>query len=443
MSWKKVKLGDFLTVRENRYKPNDPAIDGLKRIHKIDFSGLIFLSDKDSNTDMILVKKGDLVISGINVEKGAMSVYQGDNDIAATIHYSSYQYDPLKIDIGFLKNFLRSTEFRNAIKEQVPGGIKTEIKPKHFLGLHVDIPDTIKEQKSIVASLQTKNSSIKNLDNELIHQLDLVKKLRKQLLQEAMQGKLIQQDPKDEPAAVLLKKIKAEKEQLINEKKLKKEKLLLPIKHEEIPFEIPNGWEWCHLSELITCGPTNGYSPQPSKLNYGVKCLTLSATTTGKFNGNFYKYTDVKIDPKSPLWLTNGDILIQRGNSLDFVGIAALYDNSPMTYIYPDLMIKIRVSAFTNSEYIHKCLITPYGRSYFQKNAFGSQKSMPKIKQDVINKMAIPLPPVMEQIRIVQKIDQLMKYCDELELSVLRSKVQNEKLLRSVLKEVLQGETAA
>ena len=67
MSWKKVKLGDFLKVRENRYKPNDKAISDLKRIDKIDFSGEIYISDKPSNTDMILIKKGDLVISGINV----------------------------------------------------------------------------------------------------------------------------------------------------------------------------------------------------------------------------------------------------------------------------------------------------------------------------------------------------------------------------------------
>ena len=107
MSWQKVKLGTFLKVRENRFKPNDKAIAKLKRIDKIDFSGNIYISDKPSNTDMILVKKGDLVISGINVQKGAMSVYQGDEDVTATIHYSSYEFDTTKIDIEFLKFFLK------------------------------------------------------------------------------------------------------------------------------------------------------------------------------------------------------------------------------------------------------------------------------------------------------------------------------------------------
>jgi len=78
MSWENVKLGQFLKVRENRFKPNDKDISDLKRIDKIDFSGEIFISEKPSNTDMILIKKGDLVISGINVEKGAMAIYTGN-----------------------------------------------------------------------------------------------------------------------------------------------------------------------------------------------------------------------------------------------------------------------------------------------------------------------------------------------------------------------------
>jgi len=88
MSWKKVRLGKFLNVRPGKYKPTDPAIAGLKRVDKIDFSGRLHLSDKGSNTDMILVKQGDLLISGINVAKGAVIVYEGSEDIIATVHYS-------------------------------------------------------------------------------------------------------------------------------------------------------------------------------------------------------------------------------------------------------------------------------------------------------------------------------------------------------------------
>ena len=89
-NWKKIKISSFLKERESRIKPLEANRMNLRRLNKIDFSGEIHLTDKPTNTDMILIKKGDLVISGINVEKGAVSVYQGKEDILATIHYSAY-----------------------------------------------------------------------------------------------------------------------------------------------------------------------------------------------------------------------------------------------------------------------------------------------------------------------------------------------------------------
>lgn len=441
MSWEVVKMQSFLTERKGRYKPNDEEISGLQRIEKIDFSGNIFLSDKASKTNMILVKRGDLVISGINVEKGAMSVYYGDTDVKATIHYSSYEYDKEKIDISFLKHFLKSPEFVEALKEQVPGGIKTEIKPKHILPLKVFIPTDIEEQKEVVRLLKQKNKIIETQSVELTHQLDLVKKLRQAFLREAMQGTLVEQNEADEPASELLAKIQAEKEQLIKDKKIKKQKPLPPITEEEIPFEIPENWVWCRLGEIINFGPSNGFSPRENKKGDGIKCLTLTATTYGVFNGNYYKYVDEKIHEDSYLWVKENDILLQRGNSIDFVGIAALCENIDDKYIYPDLMIKIRVGKCVYPKFIHQLLISPYWRSYFQDNASGAQKSMPKINQTVVINTPIPLPPLSEQKRIVAKLDTLMAYCDGLEESIKNSQVQNEMLLGQVLKEALEPET--
>lgn len=133
--WQKTQISEFLTERAGRYKPNDPTVAKLKRLAKIDFSGRMHFSDKSSKTDMIIAKKGDLVISGINVAKGGLSVYEGEDDITATIHYSSYQFDDKKIDVEYFKRFLKSPKFIQLLKDQVKGGIKTEIKPKHLLSL--------------------------------------------------------------------------------------------------------------------------------------------------------------------------------------------------------------------------------------------------------------------------------------------------------------------
>lgn len=440
MSWKQVKIGDFLKVRDTRFKPKDKAISKLKRIDKIDFTGRIFISDKPSNTDMILVKKGDLVISGINVEKGAMCVYEGEEDITATIHYSAYQFNDNKIDIEFLKFFLRSAEFKSALKKQVPGGIKTEIKPKHLLPLLVKIPTEINHQKQIVQQLKKQNSKLNSISEQFRHQQSLLKQLRQAYLKEAMQGKLVSQNPSDEPACDLLKKIKAEKEKLVEEKKLKKEKELPPITEEEVPFAIPDSWVWCRLGEIISFGPSNGYSPKESKTETGIKCLTLTATTSGNFKEQYFKFVDERIPHDSYLWLQAGDILIQRGNSIDYVGIAALYEGASHNFIYPDLMIKIQLPSAIDSKFVHKALVCPFNRNYFTSKAFGAQKSMPKINQGVVINTLIPLPPLPEQRRIVQKLEELMSNCDELETSIQRSRHFNEKLLQQILKEALRKE---
>lgn len=438
MSWGTVKLSDFLRVRDDRFKPNGLAIEGLKRVDKIDFSGQIYLSNSPSKTDMILIKPGDLLISGINVYKGAVAVYEGAEDVAATIHYSSYEYDKKKIDVEFLKLFLKSPEFLDAIKEQVPGGIKTEIKPKHFLPLEVVIPD-LKGQREVLESFSKVEATQSNLTAELTHQLDFVKQLRQSFLREAMQGKLVPQDPKDEPASKLLQKIKAEKEKLIKEKKIKKDKPLQEIKPEEIPFGTPDNWAWCRLGEIITFGPSNGFSPKGSGNEKGIKCLTLTATTSGFFKENYFKFVDELVEADSYLWLRPGDILLQRGNSLDYVGIAALYNGKANEFIYPDLMIKIRASQDVNSHFLHWALISPFNRIYFQTMASGAQKSMPKITQEVVTNALIPLPPLSEQHRIVAKLEQLMYLCDDLEQSIRQSKEQTNMLLQAALREALKG----
>jgi len=419
MSWKKVKLGDFLKVRDNRYKPNAEAIANLKRIDKIDFSGEIFVSYKHSNTDMILVKKGDLVISGINVEKGAMAVYTGEEDLTATIHYSSYIFEENKIDIDFLKSFLKSIEFKNALKEQVPGGIKTEIKPKHLLSLIIEIPEDVKDQREIVKILQSRNSKVDFISSEIAYQITLVKKLRQQLLQDAVQGNLVEQNQQDDPASELLKKIKAEKAKLFSDKKLKKEKELPPIKHNDIPFEIPDNWVWCRLGEIsINLDgqriPVSQSERERKEKKYdyygasGVIDKIDNYTHDGKFlligedGANLIaKSTPIAFIAEGKFWVNN------HAHVLDFIDDVMIYY---MTYCLNSIDIK------------------PYITGGFQ----------PKLNQGNLNSILIPLPPITEQKLIVQKLDELMKYCNDLEESIKQSESENEKLLQQVLREALR-----
>lgn len=232
--WKTVPISTFLKERKDRFKPLKANELNQKRLYKIDFSGNIhILDDKTTNTNMILIKKGDLVISGINVEKGAVAVYEGKEDLLATIHYSSYEFDNSKIDIGYFKWFLKSKQFKDIVNSQIRGGIKTELKPKKFLPLEIPLPDLPTQIKirDKINNVVNEIMELRNLDesNE-----EFIDKLRQSILQEAVSGKLVPQNPNEEPAAELLKKIKAEKEKLVKEKKIKRDKPMPPISKEEI-----------------------------------------------------------------------------------------------------------------------------------------------------------------------------------------------------------------
>ena len=437
-----TKIGQFLTEREGRYYPTDSAVKSLKRLNKIDFSGEIHLSDKGSKTDMIIVEPGDLVISGINVSKGAIAVYHGEGPITATIHYSSYSFDEGKIDIEYFKRFVKSQSFVRALKEQVKGGIKTEIKPKHFLPLEINLPDII-SQKKIVLFFNKVEDEIDELSGEIIHQRTYLIKLRQQLLQEAIEGKLSVEWRKQNPelisggnhASKLIERIKAEKELLIKDRKIKKDKFLSLIADEEKPFALPEGWSWCRLGEIIYDSPRNGYSPKEVPFETSTKSLKLGATTYGVFNRNEYKYIADNISKESVFWLEPGDILIQRSNSIDYVGVSAIYTGDSKEFIYPDLMMKIRVARPLSVGLLHLFLSSPETRGYFRAKAKGSQQTMPKINQGVVLDTLIPLPPLAEQRAIVERVGKFTDMIDDLERQVTKRKDQSKMLTQSVLSE--------
>jgi len=436
MRWVKMKLGDVIKNREGRYKPNGPTIAGLKRIDKINFSGQIFLSDKSSNTDMILIKKGDLVISGINVEKGALAVYEGEEDILATIHYSSYIFDTDKIDIDFLKVFLRSPDFIQLLKEQVPGGIKTEIKPKHILPLEVYFPETTKEQKAIALHFFEKEAKFNQLNEHISYQLTQLDNLNQAILQEAVQGKLGKQDPKDEPASELLKRIKAEKA-----KSGKKEKPLPPIKPEEIPFEIPENWVWCRLGEIAK-QINDGTHHTPKYVKEGVPFLSIKDISGGKIDFSNTKF----ITKEEHLELIKrcnperNDILFCRIGTL---GRPSIIETDIEFSIFVSLgLIKTYFNIY-EVRYLKYLLESPLLYYQYQKiKADGIHT--PKLNLRDVPNLLIPLPPLSEQKRIVAEIEKQLANTKQLKEHIIANQHATEQLLKALLHqafEVRESET--
>lgn len=435
---KTVKIATFLKERKSKFKPSEANNSGLQRIAKINFDGNIYLAPIQTNTDMILVKNGDLIISGINVEKGALAIYQGEKDVLASIHYSAYEFDKTQIDIRYLKWFLKSKIFKNLLQEQAGSGIKKEIKSKHLLPIEIELP-TLDLQKKIADKILSVDRDIISVNDEISKQEKYISSLHQSILQQAVEGKLCAQNPDDEPASVLLKKIKAEKEKLIAEKKIKKQKDLSPITEKEKPFDLPEGWVWCRLDDILLQLPRNGFSPNRVDYKTNTRVLTLTATTKGILDLNQYKYVEDKIADASYLWLSSNDILVQRSNSIEYVGIACLCDQHMAGYIYPDLMMKLQCVTQVDVKYVLDYLHCGRTRNYFREKAKGTSNTMKKITQGIIANSIIPLPPLAEQQRIVEKVDSLMTFCNELKKEVSSAKEYASQLMQAVLQEAFSS----
>lgn len=244
--------------------------------------------------------------------------------------------------------------------------------------------------------------------------LDLygIKKLRELILELAVRGKLVPQDPNDEPASVLLERIAAEKAQLVKEKKIKKPKVLPDITEEDIPFKLPKGWSWGRVNELSK-QVTDGVHHTPKYIEKGVPFISVK-----DIDGETISFDDCKYISQEQHTEINqrcnpefGDVLLCRIGTL---GRATIVD----TYKPFSLFVSVGLLKFFNeyllSTYLHRVFHSPLLlRQYDQIKAGGSHTN--KLNLGDIPKLWLPIAPIEEQHRIIAKVDELMALCDQLE----------------------------
>ena len=267
--------------------------------------------------------------------------------------------------------------------------------------------------------------------SELYSVKENVAELRKGILQLAVMGKLVPQDPNDEAVEILLSRIYHERKAL----KLQKEKGAIQFE-KSLKYDIPQSWRYEPLDKILVFGPTNGFSPKAVDYETPVRSLTLSATTSGIFKGEHSKFISNSIPLDSELWLRDGDILVQRGNTLEYVGVPAVYRGEPHRFIYPDLMMKIRVSSEIDTNFIHIAMSSEPSRNFLRSHASGTSGTMPKINQTTLKSLLIPIPPLAEQRRIVAKVDQLIAFCNNLEKQIDNANSKQTNLLNAVMAKI-------
>jgi type I restriction enzyme, S subunit len=266
---------------------------------------------------------------------------------------------------------------------------------------------------------------------ELYSVKENVVELRKTILQLAVMGKLVQQDPNDEPASELLRSIELEKQRLVKEGKIKPSKPSPDINLKEVPYDLPNGWKWANLQDVLAL-VTDGDRQAPPKSDTGIPFLVIGNLNTGKVtleNCRFVpdNYSESLDWGRKP---ATNDILYTVTGSY---GIPTFID-SDLEFCVQRHVAILKSTKSSPVEYILHLLKSSYALKYATSVATGiAQKTVPLTG---LRKMLIAVPPLAEQRRIVEKIDRLMGMCDRLEESIESGKGKQTDFLNALMSQV-------
>ena len=283
------------------------------------------------------------------------------------------------------------------------------------------------------------------------------KQLKNSILQWAIQGKLVPQDPNDEPASVLLDKIRQEKERLIKEKKIKRDKNASIIYRgednsyyekmlatgevkcidEEVPFEIPKGWEWERWGN-ISQSIQYGYNA-PALEHGAIKMVRISDIQENCVFWDNVPYCQIEENDIDTYLLKVNDILFARTGGT--VGKSFLVEEVPERAIYAGYLIRTRYSSLLNSRYMKLFMES---QLYWEQLKNGTiATAQPNCNGKTLAKMLLPIPPTKEQDRIVGKLTQLSSFLNNYTLYQERLNLLNEEikeqLKKSILQEAIQG----
>ena len=295
--------------------------------------------------------------------------------------------------------------------------ISKEIIYKQFFPL-----PPLKEQERIVKKIDELMALCDKLEQEeeklLALDKNFMENLPKSILQYAVEGKLVMQDIHDEPASILYEKIIAEKENLIKQGKIKKEKPLPPITDDDIPYDIPENWKWVRLGEV--CDVIQGTSYNKSDMTQNKQDVRIIR------GGNIKNYNINLLDDdiyikqiysNSEKQIYKNDIVIVASTgSKTILGNASFSStNYNNTQIGAFLRI-IRTRIASLFPYLKIIFMTQYYMDYIKINSNGI--GINNIKNNTLNNLQIPLPPLKEQERIIKKVDELLIYCEKLKNTV-------------------------
>ncbi|AWG79852.1 MULTISPECIES: restriction endonuclease subunit S [Vibrio harveyi group] len=259
-----------------------------------------------------------------------------------------------------------------------------------------------------------------------------IDQLKQTILQLAVMGKLVPQDPSDEPAAELLKRIAEEKAQLVKEKKIKKQKALPPISEDEKPFELPSGWVWCRLQD-ITSKITDGDHKTPPRIETGYTLLSAKNVRDGFID---FSTTDFISEED---YMKSRERCLPEHNDLLIVSVGGTIGRSSLVPKKSDFAMVRSVALIKplkfNSEYLKHAMDSKLLQDSIHNNKRGG--AQPCLYLSEISKFPFTMPPLEEQNRIVLKINQLLAICESLKLQIQESQVTQFHLTDAIVEQAV------
>lgn len=311
---------------------------------------------------------------------------------------------------------------------QMKGMANVSLPMNRIADVMVTVPRIEKQREIIELEKQLVKKEVE-ADKLFAAQLTQLENLNQAILQEAVQGKLVRQDLKDEPASELLQRIKAEKA-----KSGKKEKPLTPIKPEEIPFEIPENWVWCRLGEICS---KIGSGSTPKGSNYSKNGFPFFRSQNIYNDG--LVYDDIKFVSDEVQKQMNGTIVLANDILLNITG-----GSMGRCALVPEDFEEGNVSQHVciirplqvDRNYFHKIVLSPYFQKFIFSSTTGAgREGLPKYN---LEQFAIPLPPLSEQKRIVSEIEKQLAKTKQLKEHIIANQQATEQLLKALLHQAFE-----
>ncbi len=432
MKWKTARIGDVCLIEK--------GATGIMKAIPGDFPMVNLSENRTSHNEFQFDAKAVIVPLISSTGHGHASMkrihFQEGKFALGSILCALVAKNEKELNPKFLFQFL------NFSKEElfVPlmrGAANVSLSIKNIAAVEIPLPP-IEIQNRIIDQIFEIENKLAPLQTHLAHQSSLLKNLRAAILQEAVQGKLTPTLPADGHAKDLLAAIRAEKKA-----KNIKEKPLPPVREEEMPFVLPEGWVWCRLGEVALhseAGKSLKAEETAAKKNeWGV--VKTSAVTSGIFVSNENKrFSNPKNDFQNIL-ICKGDIIFCRASgSKELAGVSCLVEKeSENKLILSDKTVRYILSDMILKKYVQLFNSTIIAKAYYQTLNTGKSTSMNNITRDQFDNLGIPLPPLATQHRIVKKVEHLLAQATELETANAAQQKQAAGLLSAALREAFAG----